>query len=71
MPVLLVVVPTQNRKRLLWLQHVSRRRVVQDHGVLGVAANLAHVFGEDAVHVGAVLPEQAHGAESAGVHFIH
>ena len=56
---------------MLRLQHVGRRRVVEDDRVLGASANLAHVLREDALHVRAVLAEEAGRAEPVGVHLVH
>lgn len=69
--VLRVVVPRHDGNGLLGLKHVRRRRVVEDDCVLGGPANLAHVFGEDSLHVGAVLTKQAGGAVPVGVHLVH
>ena len=71
MTVLRVIIPGDNRHGLLGLQHVGRRRVIEDHAVLWVAAQPRHVLGEHAIYVGAVLAEQSHRAKSARVHLVH
>ena len=69
--VLHVVVPGDDWNGLLGLQHVGGRRVVEDYCIFWTSADLAHVLGEDTLHVGAVLTEQASCAEAVGVHLVH
>lgn len=69
--VLHVIVPGDDWDRLLGLEHVGRWRVVEDDCILRISANLAHVFREHTLHVGAVLTEQASRAKAIGVHLVH
>ena len=66
-----IIVPGYDWDGLLRLQHVSRRRVVKNDGILGTSADFTHVFCEDALHVGAVLTEEAGCAEAIGIHLVH
>lgn len=71
MTVFRVIIPTQNGEGLLWLQHVCWWGVVQNHGILAVPTDLAHVFGKDTINEGAVFSEQSHGAVPIKIHLIH
>ena len=66
-----IIVPRNNWNGLLRLQHVSRRRVIEDDSILRTSSDLAHVFREHALHVCAVLTEEAGCAESIGIHLVH
>ena len=69
--VLHVIVPGDDGNCLLGLQHVGRGRVVEDHCIFCTSADLAHVLGEDTLHVSAVLTEETSCAEAVGVHLVH
>ena len=66
-----VVVPRDNRYSAFWLKHVRTRRVVKDYRILHVPSNFAHVFGEHAINISAVLSEETHRAIPIQVHLIH
>lgn len=70
-PVVRVVVPRHDRQAALRLQHVGSGRVVDDHGVLHVAPQLAHVLDEHAIDEGAVFAEESRRAVPVRVHHVH
>ena len=69
--VIWIVVPRQNRKALLGLQHVGRRRVINYNCVSAIATKLGHIFDKNSVHKGAVLTEESSCAVTIWVHHIH
>lgn len=56
---------------MLGLQHVGRRRVIENDGIFCGSSDLAHVLREHALHVRAVLAEEASCAESICIHLVH
>ena len=70
-PVVRVIVPRQDGEALLGLEHVGSGGVVDDDGILAIAADLRHVFREYAVDEGAVLAEESRRCESLRVHHVH
>lgn len=69
--VLHVVVPREDGHAALGLQHVRRRRVVDNYHVLQITPQHAHIFREHALDEAAVLTEEALGAVALGVHLVH
>ena len=69
--ILHVIIPRYDWDSLLWLQHISWWRVIQNNGICCPSAYLWHVFGKDSIHISAVFSEKSHGAESISVHLVH
>ena len=69
--VLGIIVPTDDWHSALWLQHIGAWTVVQNHCILHISAEFAHILGENAVDIGTVLSEEPHSAESLRVHLVH
>lgn len=65
--VLHVVVPTNARDSVFWLEHVCNRRVVNNDDVGHASAKTSEVFDEGIIVKSAMLSEQLVGTEAFGI----
>lgn len=71
LPVLRVVVPGEDRHRVLRLKQVGHRRVVHDQQVGQRATQTRHVLHVGVAHPGAMLSEKFVGTDTLGVDDVH
>ena len=71
LPILWIIIPTHYRNCALRLEHVSSRRIVQNHRIFHISPYLGHVLGEYTGPVRAMVSEQPHRAIAVWIHLVH